>query len=97
MVRGAAGPGSDLDLLVDSPGSPSFEQYMDLKLALEDLLSVRVDQVTQRGLRAELRARIEEEAVPLVCLRSVARLGTVSSGYAAFLPESDALQRWSLC
>lgn len=66
VVRGAAGPGSDLDLLVDFPGSPSFEQYMDLKLALEDLLSVRVDLVTQRGLRAELRGRIEAEAVPLV-------------------------------
>ena len=55
----------DLDLLVDFPASPSFEQYMDLKLALEDLLSVPVDLVTRRGLRAELRERIEQEAVAL--------------------------------
>ena len=65
VVRGAAGPGSDLDLLVDFPASPSFEQYMDLKLALEDLLSVPVDLVTRRGLRAELREQIEQEAVAL--------------------------------
>ena len=38
---------------------------MDLKLALEDLLSVPVDLVTRRGLRSELRQRIEEEAIPL--------------------------------
>jgi len=38
---------------------------MDLKLALEDLLSVPVDLVTRRGLRSELRQRIEDEAIPL--------------------------------
>jgi predicted nucleotidyltransferase len=38
---------------------------MDLKLALEDLLNVRVDLVTRGGLRAELRDRIEREAVLL--------------------------------
>lgn len=65
VVHGFARPGSDLDLLVDFPASPSFEQVMDLKLALEDLLSVPVDLVTRRGLRAELRQRIEEEAIPL--------------------------------
>jgi predicted nucleotidyltransferase len=36
----------------------------DLDL-LEDLLSVPVDLVTRRGLRAELRQRIEDEAIPL--------------------------------
>ena len=65
VARGVAGPGSDVDLLVDFPESPSFEQFMDLKLALEDLLNVPIDLVTRRGLRAELRERIEQEAVPL--------------------------------
>ena len=65
VVHGSAGPGSDLDLLVEFPNSPSFEQFMDLKLALEDLLSVPVDLVTRQGLRAELRQRVEEEAIPL--------------------------------
>jgi hypothetical protein len=39
---------------------------MDLKLALEDLLSVPVDLVTRRVLRAELRQRIEDKAIPLM-------------------------------
>ena len=38
---------------------------MDLKLALEDLFCVPVDLVTRRGLRAELRQRIEKEAVSI--------------------------------
>jgi uncharacterized protein len=66
VVHGLARPGSDLDLLVEFPASPSFEQYMDLKLALEDLLSVPVDLVTRRGLRAGLRKQIEVEAIPLM-------------------------------
>jgi predicted nucleotidyltransferase len=37
----------------------------DLQLALEDLLSARVDLVTRRGLRPELRERSEKEAIPL--------------------------------
>ena len=65
VARGGAQPTSDLDLLVDFPTSPSLEQFMDLKLALEDLLNLRVDLVTCNGLRAELRERIEREAVPL--------------------------------
>jgi len=54
-----------LSLLVEFPTSPSFEQYMDLKLSLENLLSVPVVLVTWRGLRAVLRQRIEDEAIPL--------------------------------
>ncbi len=65
MINGAAGLQSDVDLLVDFSSSPSFEQYMDLKPALEDLLNARVDLVTRRGLRPELRQRIEQEGVPL--------------------------------
>ena len=63
MVKGTAKHGSDVDLLVDFPRSPSFEQFMDLKLALEDLLNSPVDLVTRRSLRAELRERIEREAI----------------------------------
>ena len=66
VAQGSARPGSDLDLLVEFPASPSFEQLMDLKLALEDLLSVPVDLVTSRGLRAELPQRTEDEAIVLM-------------------------------
>jgi uncharacterized protein len=63
VATGTAGPDSDVDLLVDFPAAPSFEQFMDLKLALEDLLHRPVDLVTRSGLRPELRHRIEAEAV----------------------------------
>ena len=43
----------------------SLGHTMDLKLALEDLFSVPVDRMTRRGLRAELRERIEDKAIPL--------------------------------
>jgi predicted nucleotidyltransferase len=69
VVRVSARPGSDLDLLEEFPASPSFEQFMDLKLALEDLLNVPVDLVTRRGLRAELRQRIADESIPLTSAR----------------------------
>ena len=65
VARGVAEADSGLDLLVDFPDSPTFEQFMDLKLALADLLNIRVDLVTRKGLRAELRDRIEQEALPL--------------------------------
>jgi hypothetical protein len=51
-----------VDLLVDFQEAPSFEQFMDLKLALEDLLQTPIDLVTRRGIRAELRQQIEAEA-----------------------------------
>ena len=66
LVHRSARPGSDLDLLVEFPASPSFGEFMNLKLALEDLLSVPVDLLTRRGLRAELRQHTEVEAIPLM-------------------------------
>lgn len=62
VARGTAHGSSDVDLLVDFQEAPSFEQFMDLKLALEDLLQTPVDLVTRRGIRAELRQQIEAEA-----------------------------------
>jgi predicted nucleotidyltransferase len=50
-------------VLVDFPTPPSFDQYVGLKLFLEDLLQRSVDVVTRRGLREQLRPRIEAEAL----------------------------------
>jgi hypothetical protein len=46
---------SDVDILVDFPGSPTSDQHMGLKIELEDLLGRRVDLVTRRGLREGIR------------------------------------------
>jgi predicted nucleotidyltransferase len=62
-VRGEARPDSDLDILVEFEGSSTFDQYMNLKFFLEELLSRRVDLVTRKALKPRLRPYIEKEAV----------------------------------
>lgn len=64
-ARGDARPDSDVDLLVE-PG-PAISSWFPagLVLDLEELLGFRVDVVTDRGLRPELRAAVLREAVPL--------------------------------
>ena len=63
VVRDEATTNSDVDVLADFGGPPTFDQYMDLKFFLEDLLQIKVDLVTESGLRPRLRPRIEEEAI----------------------------------
>jgi hypothetical protein len=62
-ARDQAGPESDVDILVDFPVPPTFDQYMGLKIELEDLLGRRVDLVTRRGLQERIRPFIEKEAI----------------------------------
>lgn len=62
-ARDAMSGRSDVDLLVEFDTAPGFDRYFDLKCFLEDLIGRPVDLVTRRGLRAELRARVESEAV----------------------------------
>jgi predicted nucleotidyltransferase len=63
VARNEAGEGSDVDVLVDFEGEATFDRYMGLKFFLEDLLGRKVDLVTQKALRNELRPSVELEAV----------------------------------
>ena len=63
VARGEAGAHSDVDVLVDFGGPTTFDQYMDVKLFLEDLLQMRVDLVTERGLRPRVRPHVEQDAI----------------------------------
>lgn len=63
VARDEAGPASDVDVLVEFEPPATFDRYMGLKLYLEDLLGVRVDVVTPRGLKPRLRPVVEREAV----------------------------------
>jgi predicted nucleotidyltransferase len=65
MARGDAGPGSDLDLLVDVGPATSPWFPGGLTAELEALLGLPVQVVTERGLDQLLRDRVLEEAVPL--------------------------------
>jgi predicted nucleotidyltransferase len=65
VARGEAGPDSDLDLLVTVGPNPGPWFPGGLIADLEDLLSMRVEVVTEAGLNAHLRAEVLSEAVPL--------------------------------
>ena len=62
VARGEARPDSDVDFLVQFEGTPTFDQYMNLKIFLEDLLDCPVDLVTQDGVRPQTRSFIEGDA-----------------------------------
>ena len=62
-ARNAAGPNSDVDLLVEFDGPATSARYFGVQFYLEDLLGRRVDLVTEKALRPELRPFIEREAL----------------------------------
>jgi predicted nucleotidyltransferase len=65
VVRGDAGPQSDIDLLVQAKARTSPWFPAGLILDLEELLGRKVDVVTEGALHPYLRDRILAEAVPL--------------------------------
>lgn len=65
VARGDDEPGSDLDLIVDFSHEASLLDEVGLRLALTDLLGVKVDVVAADTLRGEFRDRVLSEAVPV--------------------------------
>jgi len=63
VARGQERPDSDIDLLVEFEGPARFDQYMNLKLFLEELLRRPVDLLTRKGIRPELLPSVQQEAV----------------------------------
>ena len=63
VARGTASEDSDVDILVEFDHPPGFDEFMDLKFYLEDLLGVRVDLVTTKAVRVSMKDAIEREAV----------------------------------
>jgi uncharacterized protein len=65
VARGDADERSDVDFLVDLEQGRSLFDLGGLLMDLQELLGRRVDVVTERGLKARIRDRVLEEAVPL--------------------------------
>jgi hypothetical protein len=63
VARDEARPDSDVDVLVEFEGRATFDQYMDLKFFLEDLLGHPVDLVTRKALKPRLKPYVEKEAL----------------------------------
>jgi hypothetical protein len=65
VARNEARPDSDVDILVEFEGVVTFDRYMDLKFYLEDNIGTRVDLVSKRTLKAQIRPFVEQEAIPV--------------------------------
>jgi uncharacterized protein len=55
--------GSDVDLLVSFRGEISFRRFMQLKFRLEEILGMRVDLITETGLKPAVRPYVERDAI----------------------------------
>ncbi len=71
VARDEAGPESDVDVLVDFEGEPTFRRYTGLYDCLESLFHCSVDLVTESSVRPVLRPYIEEDAYDVQKLSSV--------------------------
>ncbi|MGK0617735.1 nucleotidyltransferase family protein [Meiothermus cerbereus] len=65
VARGEADEQSDLDLVVDFEPSRSLLDHAGLWLELQELVGVKVDVVSSRGIKPQIRERVLQEAVPL--------------------------------
>jgi predicted nucleotidyltransferase len=64
FARGEERDESDVDILVEfKPGFKTFDNYMDLKFHLEDLLSRKVDLVTVNALKPQLKNSILQDVI----------------------------------
>jgi predicted nucleotidyltransferase len=62
-ARDEAGDSSDVDVLVEFEGAPTFDRYMGLQAYLEGLLGTGIDLVTPAAIRPRMRKSIEKELV----------------------------------
>jgi predicted nucleotidyltransferase len=65
FARGTAGPGSDLDLLIDLAPGRHLLDLVAIKQDLEDLLDRPVHVVTEAAISPYIRATVLRDATPL--------------------------------
>jgi predicted nucleotidyltransferase len=63
IARDESADDSDVDVLVVFDRKGSFDLFMDLKFYLEELLGTKVDLVTDKALRPQVRRAIEQELI----------------------------------
>ena len=66
-ARNEAGPGSDIDLLIDYDHSSEFSLFdlMDVVDHLKQVLGQPVEVALERKLRPRMRARVLRDAIPV--------------------------------
>lgn len=63
IARGEGHENSDLDVLVSFKEKATARKFFNLKFYLEDLLGCKVDLVTEKALKAQLKPIIEKEII----------------------------------
>ena len=63
FARDSATAASDIDILIRFDGPADWRRYFGAQFYIEDLFGRSVDLVTDKALRAELRPRVEREAL----------------------------------
>jgi len=64
-ARGEARKRSDVDILVEYDVIPGLYRFIELQMALSDLLGVKVDLVMPEALKGEIAANALAEAIPV--------------------------------
>ena len=62
-ARDEAAPGSDVDILVEFNGWATFDNYMEVRILLEDILDAKVDLATPRMIRDPMRPAIDRDSL----------------------------------
>jgi hypothetical protein len=65
VARGDATEASDLDLIVRFEPGRSLFDHGGLLMDLQDLLGVKVDVISEHGMRERFRNHVIKEAIPL--------------------------------
>jgi len=65
IARGDATEASDLDLIVRFEPGRSLFDHGGLLMDLQDLLGVKVDVISEHGMRERFRNHVMKEAIPL--------------------------------
>jgi predicted nucleotidyltransferase len=63
VARDEATSTSDVDILVEFEPPITFDRYMDVKFYLEDHLESKVDLVSWKSLKPQIRTLVEQEAI----------------------------------
>jgi uncharacterized protein len=63
VARDEAGPGSDVDLLVEFSRPVGLFEFMGVQERLESILGIKVDLGMPDGLKPRMRTRVLQEAV----------------------------------
>lgn len=63
VAGGHATSKSDVDVLVSFGRKPDFDLFMELKFYLEELLETKVDLVTDKALRPQVKQAISQEII----------------------------------